>query len=130
MTGWKPIPLPLKVGAILMALWMLGSAMNAANLMQNGLPFLGGFVFGTTALIIVLVLDFVGPLGFFYALWNRLAWGPKWAAVFTGFFILNSLIAVATLSGELGAGPIMVPIVVYAILLGIILWKRAYFQNP
>ena len=77
-TGWKPIPLALKVLSVVMLLWAIGSAMNLSNLMENGLPVLGTFVFGIGALLVVLFLDFIGPAVFLYALWNRKPWGVKW----------------------------------------------------
>jgi hypothetical protein len=41
--GWKPIPLPLKILAVMLVLWLLGALANLPNLLENGLPLLGFF---------------------------------------------------------------------------------------
>ena len=69
--GWKPIPLPLKVLFVVFILWLVGSLMNLPNLFENGLPLFGNFVYGMTAVLVVLVLDIIGPMIFLFALWNR-----------------------------------------------------------
>jgi len=69
--GWKPIPWPLKILAVVLVLWAVGSAMNLPNLLSNGQPFFGVFVSGTAALLVVLFFDFIGPFVFLQALWNR-----------------------------------------------------------
>ncbi|MFY0691789.1 MAG: hypothetical protein JXR14_07695 [Paracoccaceae bacterium] len=128
-TGWKPIPLVLKVLCVVMGLWAIGSAMNLANLMENGLPVLGTFVFGIGAFLVVLFLDFIGPLVFFYALWNRNPWGVTWAFFYIGLFVLNGLVALFTVSGELGFALILVPNLVSLVFLAVIFWKRSYFAT-
>lgn len=50
-TGWKPVPFALKGLSVVMLLWAIGSAMNLPNPMENGLPVLGTFVFGTGAFL-------------------------------------------------------------------------------
>lgn len=127
--GWRPIPMPLKVLAVLMVLWSLGSLLNLPNLMVGGLPLLGAFVYGPAALAVVLVLDFAGPLGFLYALWTRKAWGVPWAFLYIGLFLINSLVAVATVRDKLGTGPVLAPVVASALFLAVIYWKRAYFRQ-
>lgn len=126
-TGWRPIPLALKVLCLVMVLWAIGSAMNLANLMENGLPVFGSFVFGIGALLVVLFLDFIGPLIFFYALWNRKSWGVTWAFFYIGLFVLNGIVALFTVSGQLGFAPILVPNLVILAFLAVIFWKRSYF---
>ena len=76
--------------------------MNAPNLTANGLPFLGQFLFGHWALLVILALDFVGPATFLYALWRRKTWGPWWAAFYIGVFIINGLFALVIFREQLG----------------------------
>ncbi|MBS9718980.1 hypothetical protein ACFFUT_04650 [Pseudohalocynthiibacter aestuariivivens] len=128
-TGWKPIPLALKILSVVMVVWALGSAMNLPNLMENGLPVLGIFVFGIGAFLVVLFLDFTGPAIFFYALWNGKPWGVKWAFFYIGLFILNGIVALLTVSDRLGLAQILVPNLVSLLFLAVIFWKRSYFTN-
>lgn len=127
-TGWKPIPLALKILSVIMLLWMVGAVMNAPNLMEGGLPLLGVFVTGSVALTVVLILDIIGPLLFLYALWTRKSWGPKWAATYMGLFVLNSIVAFFTVRDALGTPQVLVPALASLIFLAIILWKRDYFR--
>ena len=128
-TGWKPIALALKVLSIVMGLWAIGSAMNLPNLMANGLPVLGTFVFGIGALLVVLFLDFIGPLVFFSALWTRKSWGVAWAFFYIGLFILNGIVAFFTVSDQLGFVQILLPNLVSLVFLAVIFWKRSYFAG-
>ena len=125
--GWKPIPLPLKILFVVLILWTLGSVMNLPNLLENGLPFLGNFVYGMTAALIVLLLDIVGPVTFLFALWNRKWWAAKWAFAYIGIFIFNTTVALCTVRQELGLPQILVPIITSSIFLAVIYWKRIYF---
>lgn len=125
--GWKPMPLALKILFVVMLLWTLGSLMNLSNLMANGLPLLGVFVTGTLAFLVVLALDIIGPLGFLFALWTRKSWGPKWAFFYIGAFLVNSLVAVVTVGGQLGLPQILFPTCVSGLFLCVIYWKRGYF---
>ena len=126
-TGWKPIPLVLKILSVFMALWAIGSVMNLPNLMANGLPFFGTFIFGTVALCVVLFFDFIGPAIFLFALWTRKHWGPKWATFYIGLFVLNGIVALVTVKAELGLAQILIPNVISLIFLAVIYWKRDYF---
>ena len=125
--GWKPIPLPLKILVVVMVLWAVGSAMNLPNLMTNGLPLFGTFVFGSQALMAVMFFDFLAPLGFLYALWTRKSWGPRWAAFYIGLFILNGFSALSSFKEQLGLAQILVPNAVSLVFLIVILWNRKYF---
>ena len=125
--GWKPIPLPLKILFVVFILWFVGALMNLPNLLENGLPLFGGFVYGSTAFLVVMMLDIVGPLTFLFALWNRKSWGAKWAFAYIGFFILNSVIAFFTVREQLGVPQIVGPTITSSVFLAVIYWKREYF---
>ena len=129
--GWKPIPLPLKILFVVFVLWSVGAIMNMPNLLENGLPLLGVFVYGPTALLVVLLLDIIGPVTFLYALWNRKSWAAKWAFTYIGIFILNSAVAFFSVREQLGLPQILVPTIASIIFLAVIYWKRGYFvQAP
>ena len=128
-TGWRPIPLPLKILAGVMVLWAIGSIANLSNLMENGLPMLGIFVFGIGAFLVVLFLDFIGPGVFLYALWNRKRWGAKWAFFYIGLFILNGFVALLLVRDTLGLMQILMPNFISMVFLAVIYWKRSYFDG-
>ena len=127
--GWKPIPLPLKVLFVVFILWLVGSLMNLPNLFENGLPLFGNFVYGMTAVLVVLVLDIIGPMIFLFALWNRKPWAAKWAFAYIGIFILNSTVALFAVREELGLPQLLVPTIASLIFLAVIFWKRNYFKQ-
>lgn len=127
--GWKPFPLPLKILAGVLVLWAVGSVMNMPNLFENGLPVLGVFIYGFAALLVVLLLDIIGPLTFLYALWNRKSWAAKWAYTYIGIFILNGAVAFFTVREQLGLPQIVVPVVASMIFLAVIYWKRDYLAQ-
>jgi len=128
-TGWKPIPLPLKILFVVFVLWLVGSVMNLPNLFENGLPLFGRFVYGMTAVVVVIFLDIIGPVIFLFTLWTKKPWGAKWAFYYISIFILNSAVAFFTIQEELGALQIFMPAIASIIFLTVIYWKRNYFQQ-
>jgi hypothetical protein len=128
-TGWKPIPLPLKILFFVFILWLFGSVMNLPHLVENGLPLFGKFVHGMTAALVVLLLDIIGPLTFLFALWTRKSWAAKWACTYIGIFILNNTVAFFTVREELGLPQILVPTIAGLVFLTVIVWKRDYFKQ-
>ncbi len=76
-TGWKPIPLPLKILFVVFILWLVGAVMNLPNLMENGLPLFGNFVFGMSAALIVLLLNILGPTDISVRALDQKIVGPK-----------------------------------------------------
>jgi hypothetical protein len=127
--GWRPIPLPLKVLSVVMVLWSVGSMINLPNLMENGLPLLGNFVYGLPAFLVALLLDIIGPLVFLLGLWNRKSWAAKWAFTYIGIFIVNSAFALFTVRDQLGLPQILAPAIGSILFLAVIYWKREYFSR-
>jgi len=127
-TGWKPIPLSLKILFVVFILWSIGSILNLPNLYESGLPLFGVFVYGIIAILVVLLLDIIGPMTFLYALWNRKSWATTWAFSYIGFFIFNSAVALFTVREQLGLPQIIVPTFVSAIFIVVIYTKRNYFK--
>lgn len=125
--GWSPMPLALKSLSVVMVFWAVGSVMNLPNLMENGLPLFGRFVYGGAAFGVVLLLDIIGPLVFLFALWTRKPWAAKWAFAYLGIFILNGVFAFFTVREQLGVPQILVPTVASGVFFAIIYWKRSYF---
>ncbi|MEM7366205.1 MAG: hypothetical protein AAF525_19490 [Pseudomonadota bacterium] len=128
-TGWKPIPVPLKVLFVVYILWMLGTVMNLPNLYTNGLPLLGTFINGIPAVAFATLLDFVGPVVFLVALWLRKSWAPVWAYAYLGIFITNTAVALLTVSDTLGLPQILVPLVVSTGFVSVVFWQRGYFTD-
>jgi hypothetical protein len=127
-SGWKPVPLSLKILSFVFILWSIGSVLNIPNLYESGLPLLGIFVYGITAILVALLLDIVGPIIFIFALWNRKPWAAVWAFSYIGFFILNSTVAFFTVRGQLGLPQIIIPTIASVIFLVVIYTKRSYFK--
>ena len=126
--GWKPIPLSLKILFVIFILWSVGSVLNAPNLYESGLPLFGVFVHGVTAILVVLLLDIVGPMTFLYALWNRKSWATVWALSYISVFILNSTVAFFTVREQLGLMQILIPTIASVIFFIVIYKKRSYFN--
>jgi hypothetical protein len=126
--GWKPVPLSLKILFVIFILWSVGSVLNAPNLYESGLPLFGVFVHGVTAILVVLLLDIVGPMTFLYALWNRKSWATVWALSYISVFILNSIVAFFTVREQLGLMQILIPTIASVIFFIVIYKKRIYFK--
>ena len=112
-----------------MFIWAVGSVLNLPNLMNNGLPLLGTFVFGYSALFVALFLDIVGPLVFLYALWNRKHRAAIWATFYIGLFILNGIVALFTVQQDLGLAQILAPNLACLAFLVVVFRKRRYFAG-
>jgi hypothetical protein len=128
-TGWQPVPLPLKILSIVFLLWAIGAVLNLPNLVSNGMPVMGVFIYGPTAAVLPILLDFVGPGVFLFALWHRKTWAPIWALSYIGLFIVNNLVALFTLREVLGLPAILGPTAVAVVFLVVIYWQRDYFRS-
>ncbi len=106
---------------------MLGTVMNLPNPNENGLPLFSTFIDGVAAVSFAVLLDFIGPVAFLVALWPRKPWAPLWAYAYLGIFVLNTFVALVTVSDTLGLPQILIPLVVSAAFLAVIFWKRDYF---
>ena len=126
-TGWKPIPLPLKILFVLFVLWSIGSVFAIPARHESGLPLLGVFVYGFVASLVVLLLDVVAPAAFLFALWNRKSWGASFALSYISAFILNSIVAFFAVREQLGLMPILVPLLFNLGFFIIIYRSRWYF---
>ena len=126
--GWKPIPLLLKILFVVFILWSIGSIFAIPMRYESGLPFLGVFVYGIVASLIVLILDVMAPITFLFALWNRKIWAASFALSYIVIFILNSIITIFTVREQLGLMPILIPTVFNIIFLIVIYNNRNYFK--
>ena len=126
-TGWKPIPLSLKILFFVFIFWTVGAIVNTPNLYTNGLPLFGVFVYGATAIMVVLLLDIIGPMTFLYALWNRKSWATVWALSYISVFILNSVVALFTVREQLGLPQILIPMIASVIFFITIYLSKSYF---
>ena len=126
--GWKPIPLSLKILFVVFILWAIGSVLGISTRYESGLPFLGVFVYGIVASLIVLLLDVVAPITFLFALWDRKSWAASFALSYIAFFILNSTIAFFTFREQLGLMQILIPTIANIIFFIVIYRTRNYFK--
>ena len=126
--GWKPIPLSLKILFVVFILWSIGSVLGISTRYESGLPFLGVFVYGIVAIIIVVLLDIIIPITFLFALWNRRSWAASFALSYIAFFILNGIIAFFTFEEQLGLMQILIPTIANIIFFIVIYRTRSYFK--
>lgn len=127
-TGWRPIPLSLKILFLVFILWIFGSVLNMPTVYVSGLPFFGVFIFGISATLVILLLDIIGPLIFMFALLSRKSWGSLWALSYISIFILNNLVALLTVRGQLGLIQISIPMVINIVFFIVVYLKRSYFR--
>ena len=128
-TGWKPIPLSLKILFVVFIFWVIGSLVNLPNIYAAGLSFFGVQVNGASASIIVLLLDVLAPLTFLFALWHRKFWATTFAFSYIAIFSLHSVVDIFTSRERLGLVPILIPLVANVIFLIIIYNARNYFNK-
>jgi len=127
-SGWKPIPLSLKVLSGIFMLWILGSITGISMRYEEGLPFFGIYMTGLRAGLIVVILDILAPLAFLFALFTRRSWGPRLAVTYISIFILNGVVALFMFREQLGLPQILIPTTANIIFLGLIYRSKAYFD--
>ena len=128
MTGWRPLPLLLKVLFVMLVLWVAMSVMVLVTMPEREIAFLGLLLSGTAGALVVIVLDVLCPLAFLVAAWRRLGWGAAFGIFYNGVFILNNLIALLLFREKFGNG-IWFPLVASLIFVGIIVRERRYFRR-
>jgi hypothetical protein len=126
MNAWKPLPLPFKILSIVLLWWASMSIMVMITMPEREIAFFGFLLSGIAAKIIVLLLDFVSPLLFLYAMWKKLKWGANFGMLYNGIFILNSFIALFLFKDIFG-NAIYFPLVASIIFFMIIYKERNYF---
>ena len=126
-TGWKPIPLSLKILFIVFILWSIGSILGISSRYESGLPILGMFVYGIVAALVVLLLDVVAPITFLLSLWKRKSWAASFALSYITIFIINSAVAFFVVGERLGLMPILIPLLFNVVFFIVIYRSRSYF---
>ena len=87
MKGWNSLPLPLKILSVVLFLWAVMSIAVLVMMPERRIAFFGFMLTGTSAAIVVLLLDFISPLLFLYAMWKKLKWGANYGMFYNGIFI-------------------------------------------
>ena len=127
MKGWKPIPLSLKILSIFLFLWAVMSIVVLVTSPEREIAFFGFLLKGTPSAIVIVLLDFISPLIFLYAMWKRLKWGASFGMLYNGIFILNSIVALFTFR-EVFGNAIYFPLIASTIFFYIIYRERNYFS--
>ena len=127
MKAWKSLPISLKILSIVLFLWAAMSIAVLAMMPAREIAFFGFILTGAAAAIVVLLLDFISPIIFLYALWKKLKWGAKFGMLYNGIFILNQIIAFFTFR-EIFGNTIYFPLIASAIFFIIIYRERHYFS--
>ena len=126
--GWRPIPLSLKILAVVFIFWSVMTLLTIKFAFDIGYPILGIMFDGALGLVIAFLLVFLAPLIFVYALWNRYSWGANFALTYIGFFIINNAIALVLLQEQLGLPQILLPLIANVVFFVVIYLKRSYFK--
>lgn len=128
--GWKPIPLSLKIVAIVLTFWYSMAVMGIGMWPVKGFPFLGVFIYGSTAIIVVLSLYLLAPITFWYGLWNRHNWTAKFILSLIGFFLFNSVTAYIRVPEHFGSSAMFFLDAAINIIFLIVIYKtRSYFEK-
>ncbi len=127
MKDWKSLPLSLKILSIVLLLWAVMSVAVLVMMPEREIAFFGFMLTGTAEAIVVLLLDFISPLLFLYAMWKKLKWGAKFGMLYNGIFILNSIVALFTFR-EVFGNAIYFPLIASTIFFYIIYRERNYFS--
>ncbi len=127
MKGWKPLPLSLKILSIVLLLWAAMSVATLVMMPGREIAFFGLLLTGTSGAIVVLLLDFISPLLFLFAAWNKLTWGARFGMLYNGIFILNNIVALFTFR-EVFGNAIYFPLIASTVFFYIIFRKRDYFS--
>ena len=127
MKGWDSLPLPLKILSVVLFLWAVMAIAVLVMMPERRIAFFGFMLTGTAAAIVVLLLDFISPLLFLYAMWKKLKWGVNFGVFYNGIFILNTVVALFTFR-EVSGNAIYFPLITSAIFIHIIYWEQNYFS--
>ncbi len=128
MNKWKSIPLPLKIVFILSILWIIWAIFAIPMRYEEGLPFFWLNLSGIYAVIVVLILDIIGPIIFLIGVLKKKKWWAIIAYLYISIFVLNSIVAMFTVWDEMGIIPILIPAFVYFMFGVIINRNRQYFK--
>ena len=127
MKSWKSLPLSLKILSIVLFLWAAMSIAVLVTSPEREIAFFGFLLKGTASAIVIVLLDFISPLLFLYAMWKKLKWGANFGMLYNGIFILNSIVALFTFK-EVFGNAIYYPLIASIIFFCIIFRERNYFS--
>lgn len=128
-TGFKSLPLSLKILFVVLIIWAIGSLTAMPMRYADGLPLFGVFVYGLSAVIVLVILDLIAPIMFLVGIWKRKTWAPKLGITYNAIFIANSIVALFVFREQLGFFPILVPTIVSSIFLIVIYLQRGYCKK-
>ena len=127
MNGWKSLTLPLKILFIVLFLWAVMSIVVLVTSPERQIAFFGFLLKGSSAAIVIVLLDFISPLLFLFAAWKKLKWGANFGMLYNGIFILNSVVAFFTFK-EIFGNAIYFPLIASIIFFAVIFKERKYFS--
>lgn len=127
MTGWKRLPLSLKILCVVLLLWVAMSIAVLVTMPEREIAFFGSLLTGNAGTIVVLLLDVISPLVFLYATWKRLKWGANFGMLYNGIFISNNIVALFIFHAVFG-NAIYFPLIASTAFFLIIFKERKYFS--
>ena len=126
MTGWKALPILLKILFVVLLLWAMMSIAVIITMPEREIAFFGLLLKGISGNAIVLLLDVIAPLVLVYSMLKRLHWGATFGMLYNGVFILNNIVALFMFRDIFGNG-IYFPLIASIIFFTIIFKERKYF---
>ena len=128
MKGWNTLPLPLIILSVVLFSWAVMSIAVLVMMPERRIAFYGFMLTETAVATVVLLLDFISPLLFMYAMWKKLKWGVNYGVFYNGIFISNSVVALFTFR-EVSGNAIYFPLITGETFIYIIYWEQNYFSQ-
>lgn len=131
-TGWKPLPLSLKILLVVTGLSIIASIFAFG---KAPTALFGFLLTGVPGIIASIVLNLLAPGIMFFSVLKRLPWAWKYSLAYLGFFLANGLIGFAVFITSSGvkdiAGITILMLFVLAIELGLLIAvfrQKRYFE--
>jgi hypothetical protein len=91
-TGWKSMPVSIKVIFVLLCVGLVGYVNNLLGVYQYGYSFFGAYAKGIAAIFLSLVFPLAAQLILVIGLWKRASWAGWYGFIFYLVMIVFSLL--------------------------------------
>ena len=100
-TGWKPLPISLKVLFVILVIGFFSSIRYVSSIKISGYPLFGINILGISGMAIFILLNFAASLLFLYGMWRREKATAWYGIGYFLFFMVNGLISLTTLRARI-----------------------------
>ncbi len=128
MINIKNIPLSLKILSGVLVFWSVMTLLTIKFAYDIGYQLFGIVFNGFTGFAVAFVLVFLAPLVFVYSVWKKLPWGASFGLIYSGFFVINNLLALIFVKDTFGLPQIVVPMIANVIFFLVIYNNKNYFK--